>query len=124
VDYLKDLWAAFSGSGYCSNLEPEVQTRLGDKGQTRYLYRFKTWTFSSFNFYRDFFYVEANPLTGEKARQIIPHNIEEYLTPLVLAAWIMDDGTASSYGLRLCTHCFSLEDHQILIKALHSRYGF
>lgn len=116
VEYLHKVWEVFSDSGYCSLKKPVAQKRVGiSKDKYRFVYRFKTWTFQSFNFYHNLFYV--NKL------KIIPKNIEFYLTPLAIAIWIMDDGTKSSGGLRLCTNSFSYEDNLLLCKALKNRYN-
>lgn len=116
VEYLDALWKTFANAGYCKVKKPIVNKRIS-KEKIRYVYRFKTWTFSSFNFYRNLFY---DPITNKK---IISQDIEKYLTPLAFAVWIMDDGTKSSYGLRLCTNCFTYQEHLLLCNALKKRYN-
>lgn len=39
--------------------------------------------------------------------EVVPANIANYLTPLTLAIWIMDDGLRMSSGLNLATQGFS-----------------
>lgn len=81
------LHSLISNLGYCKLDLPEKQARKGSIHKPkRYIYRFRTYTFSSFNWIYSAFY-EA-PL----GRKSIPPFIAEYLTPLSLAIWIMDDG--------------------------------
>jgi ubiquinol-cytochrome c reductase cytochrome b subunit len=53
----------------------------------------------------------------------IPNNIADFLTPVSLAYWIMDDGSFSGYGLKLHTNAFSLEVFNLLIKALVKNFS-
>lgn len=100
--------------GYCNSNIPEINTRLDKKGQIRKIIRFKTWTYSNLNWIHDLFYLNTI--------KRVPSNIQFWLTPLALAIWIMDDGTKSSLGLKLCTNSFSYEDCLILVNALHTNF--
>lgn len=42
-----------------------------------------------------------------KRKKIVPVDIDRDLTPLALAVWIMDDGSADYAGLTIQTHSFS-----------------
>ena len=42
--------------------------------------------------------------------KIVPLNIEELLTPIGLALWIMDDGFKYGNGIGLCTESFTLAE--------------
>ncbi len=55
--------------------------------------------------------------------KIIPLCIEEYLSPLALAIWIMDDGCRASSGLKLATNSFTLTDIQFMCDVLTRKYG-
>lgn len=116
MEYLIWLWNHFNQYGYCSPVKPTIQTRIGNKGRTRYICRFHTWTYSSFNFLYDEWY-----RGGSEKR--VPLNIEEYLSPLALACWIMDDGAKIGNGFKFCTNSFLKEDIEILAKALLNKYG-
>lgn len=100
LSYLLWLHNLLSSKGYCNETLPEIKTRLGKSGRIRKTIRFHTWTYTSFNFIHDLFY-------KNKIKQV-PQNINEYLTPLALAIWIMDDGTKVSKGLKFCTNSFFL----------------
>lgn len=48
-EYLLWLHNLISNLGYCSSNIPKIQTRLGTNGRLRYIVRFHTFTYSSFN---------------------------------------------------------------------------
>ena len=48
-EYLLWLHQTISFLGYCKPEIPIIQTRLGMNDQIRYIYRFRTYTYSSFN---------------------------------------------------------------------------
>ena len=59
-----------------------------------------------------------------KSKKSIPCWIKQYLSPIALAIWIMDDGTwIKDRGIKLCTNCFSLSDLKKLINILETKYG-
>lgn len=77
---------------------------------------FKTRMLPCFNYLRELFYKEK--------KKIVPLNIGELLTPVGLAFLIMDDGYLGSNGeLGLCTHSFSLEEIEMLIKVLQDNFN-
>jgi len=76
--------------GYCSHTIPTLQNRLALHGKIRQMSRFKTFTFSSFNWIEECFYIQDKVL--HRRIKVVPSCIEEFLSPLALAIWIMDDG--------------------------------
>lgn len=114
IDYLFWLYSFFNERGYCSNLKPRKYTRkLKDKEY--YGYEFNTFTFRSFNWIHKLFY--------KKGTKYINPQIEQYLTPLALAIWIMDDGCWANYGVRIATNCFELEEVKLLANMLTKLYN-
>jgi ubiquinol-cytochrome c reductase cytochrome b subunit len=105
--------------GYCNNAKPKLQIRIRQKGKVFYQYRVNSYTFSSFNWIHEMFY----KLVDNKYIKIIPLNIEEYLTPLALAIWFMDDGSSLGKGVRIATNCFTLEEVNFLCNVLKSKYN-
>jgi ubiquinol-cytochrome c reductase cytochrome b subunit len=101
--------------GYCNGTRPKLTKRLGLKGKVRTVIRFKTFTYSSFNWIREGFY------TNNIKR--VPEFIEIYLTPIALAVWIMDDGAKVSSGLKLATNSFSFSDTEKLATILRKKYS-
>ena len=58
-----------------------------------------------------------------KGKKVIPLNIFEYLTPLALAVWIMDDAGWTNYGVRIATNSFTLKEVELLSDVLKSKYN-
>lgn len=116
MEYLMWLWNHFKDYGYCSSVKPTLRIRIGKNGKIRRVCRFHTWTYSSLNFLLDEWY------RGESKKRV-PLNIEEYLTPLALACWAMDDGAKVGKGFKFSTNSFLKEDIEILSKALLNKYG-
>jgi len=96
---------------------PPAITTIVDKNteRSRYNLHFSTLALPCFNKYYELFYVD-----GKKQ---IPTNIVEYLTPVGLAYWIMDDGSYTGAGLRLSTNAFDKKDLNLLIDALEKNFS-
>lgn len=56
-------------------------------------------------------------------KKVIPLNISDYLTPLALAIWIMDDGTWKKPGVRIATNSFTLEEVELLKLTLENKFN-
>ena len=119
VEYLMWFHNYLASRGYCNNAKPKLQIRIRQKGKVFYQYRVNSYTFSSFNWIHEMFY----KLVDNKYIKIIPLNIEEYLTPLALAIWFMDDGSSLGKGVRIATNCFTLEEVNFLCNVLKSKYN-
>lgn len=115
VSYLLWLHGLFSEQGYCSSNLPEIQTRLGLKGKVRKIIRFRTFTYTSFNWIHDMWYINGI--------KVVPSNIGCFLTPLALAIWIMDDGGKVSNGLKLATNLFTYSECLFLVKVLFENFN-
>jgi len=116
-EYLFWLYTFFYNRGYTSNLQPRQYTRTipNKEGKIYYGYEFNTFTFRSFSWIHGIFY--------NNGRKVIPQNIYEYLTPLALAVWIMDDGGWTNYGLRIATNSFKLKEVELLQDVIKSKYN-
>ena len=113
TDYLFWLFDFFNKRGYCSNNLPlKFKNNLGDK--LFEYYRFNTYAYSNLLYIYKLFY--------SNKRKVIPGNIEEYLSPLALAIWIMDDGNFKSPGVRIATNCFKKQEVELLVKALETKF--
>ena len=53
----------------------------------------------------------------------MPKCIDQYLTPLALAIWIMDEGVKVGKIFKLGTNSFSYNDCLLLIKALNNNFN-
>lgn len=115
-EYLLWLHNTLFQFGYCKPDLPLIKTRLNTNGELRYYYRFRTFTYSSFNWIYDSFYV------NKKKR--VPLFVADYLSPLALAVWIMDDGSKyKDRGIKFCTNSFTLNEVKFLATILENQYG-
>lgn len=104
VEYLMWLHKFFSERGYCSSIKPQLKKNINKGNIVYFSYKFRTWTFSNLNWIYHAFYNYDRPRAngaGADKKKIIPINIEELLTPLALAIWIMDDGGVHPSGMIL-----------------------
>ena len=115
VEYLLYLHKLLSGAGYCNDKIPVISRRLGVKGKVRKIIRFSTWTYTSFNWIHDEWYVNG--------RKCVPRSIDKYLTPLALAIWIMDDGAKVGKGLKFCTNSFTYDECIYLVDVLYKNFN-
>ena len=116
-EYLFWLYNFLYNRGYTSNLQPRqyIRTIQSKQGKVYYGYEFNTFTFRSFNWIHQMFY--------KKGTKVVPKNIYEYLTPLALAVWIMDDGGWVNSGVRIATNSFKLKEVELLNGVLNSKYN-
>ena len=117
IEYLVWLHANTFKLGYCKENIPQIQSRLslGAGSSLVYYCRFRTFTFSSFYWIYEGFY--------SKGKKVLPGWIEQYLSPIALAIWIMDDGTwIKNRGIRLCTNNFTLSEVKKLAGLLTTKY--
>jgi ubiquinol-cytochrome c reductase cytochrome b subunit len=112
--YLIWLHHYLSSLEYTNSKIPTIKVRIGNNNKLRYLLRFKTWTYSSFN--------PLHQLWYKNGIKILPFNIEYYLTPLALAIWIMDDGSRAGKGLKLATKNFTYNECNLLTNILRIKY--
>lgn len=121
VEYLMWFHSYLSTRGYCSKKIPDLKTRIKKHGIVAFHYRINSYTFSSLNWLHSMFYV-YNKVTNKYVK-IIPSNIEEYLTPLALAIWFMDDGSKLEQGAKIATNCFTYDENIFLCKILKNKYN-
>lgn len=71
--------------------------------------------------------IEFGELFYNKKVKVLPSytKISEYLTPLAISFWYMDDGSKKSNSLAyyLCTDCFTLDQVKLLGEVLFKNYG-
>lgn len=57
-------------------------------------------------------------------KKCIPENFIEYISPLMLAVWFMDDGSRCNKNCgQLHTECFTIEENQKIANAINSKYN-
>lgn len=102
--------------GYTS-YNTKILSRQGKGGKKRFYSKCQTWTYTSFNWIHECFYID-----GVK---IVPNNelLRTFLSPLALAVWIMGDGSALPYGCKQATNSFSRVDCERICIILNELYG-
>ena len=76
---------------------------------------FVTLTHPIFTQYYQLFY--------KNTKKIVTDEVAKLLDPLILAVWIMDDGSAEYAGLSIQTHSFSEDEVSLLIKSIRRNIG-
>lgn len=94
----------------------KVQVREGSGfNSNSVMYCCNSYTHSEYEMFRKKFY--------RNNKKIIPNDIVNYMTPLSLAVWIMDDGSlCSPFNIRISTDCFSYQEHLILKDMLKIKF--
>jgi hypothetical protein len=119
VSYLMWFHQFLATRGYCSPEKPKLKTRIGANGKVRFYFRVRTYSFASLNWMHEAFYPDGKIKEVPKDLSCI----NSLLTPLALAVWIMDDGTASGAGLKIATNSFKQEDVLFLCDVLNKKYN-
>jgi len=120
-EYLLWLHQQVSNLGYCKLQIPQIETRYDHNQQIRYVFRFRTFTHSSFYWIYNNFYEKQGK--SNRRKKIKSEFINYWLSPTVLAIWIMDDGTyIKNKGIRLCSNTFTLAETKALIHIIKEKY--
>lgn len=115
ISYLYWLNKIIYEQGYGKLYKGKINKQIGKKGKIYYSIKSRTYNFTSFNWIHDLFYY--------KNKKRIPICIQNYLTPLALAIWIMDDGSKYGSGLRISTNNFLLNEIEILKRTIKLNFN-
>ena len=114
ADFLYHLFYLFTS--FCAS-PPKIQSSIiQEKGNIRKSISFSTRCLPCFNVIYDLFFYNKI--------KCVPSNIEELLTNISLAYWIMSDGSWSGYGIKLCTNNFTKSEVELLSKVLNPKFNF
>lgn len=80
-----------------------------------YGFYFRTVSNPAFSAYRKLFY--------QGKRKILPEKVENLLSPIGLAVWIMDDGSKCGGCIRMHTYSFDYHEHLKIQQALKNKFG-
>ena len=110
TEFLQHLYDIFES--LCNSPPKITQTFYKKTGNIHESISFTTRSLPCLNIYRKLFY-------NDKVK-VVPSNIDELLTPIGLAIWIIGDGSKvhNFDSLLFHTGLFTLDDIQLLIKAL------
>jgi hypothetical protein len=118
-EYIGWLHSFYVERGYSSSNPLNFKKQIGKHNKIYFSTKIRTFSFKSFNWLHDLFYKPE----GLIYKKCIPYNIEEFLNPLTLAIWFMDDGSRHNSGVLLHTNSYVIEDIKILQQALLERYS-
>jgi len=118
-DYIYHLWQNIYNS-ICTNTEPRPWPNP-KTGKPISQYAFNTKSLPYLTLLHSQWYKWSE--YKKRFIKIVPLNIEELLTPIGLALWIMDDGFKSGNGIGLCTESFTLAEVELLKKVLEFKFG-
>jgi ubiquinol-cytochrome c reductase cytochrome b subunit len=126
IDKFKDVaqWykTLLYGLGYTNGPELGEPLVRNNRPTAKPYYQLRTFSFASLIPFYNSWYVFNNKVN--KVTKVLPSNIQEYFTPLVLAIWVMGDGCGlKDGGFKLCSHSFSKEENMVLLNLLTDRYG-
>nr|WUR10584.1 LAGLIDADG homing endonuclease [Elmerina hispida] len=115
-DYLFFLYNFFFSRGYTSNLAPRLYKRtIKGRNNVYHGYEFNTYTFRSFVWLYELFY--------KKGKKIVPKNINDLLTPLALAIFVMCNGEKKNNGMIIDTYLFTKSEVQNLVFVLKDKFN-
>ncbi len=144
VAYIHYLSLYFYKSGYCARPVPilvkkskfltsnsntfinsdysdDFNNNSKDKIENRFNYRLTLFSFTSFNWIYESFYTKVE---GKNVVKKIPLFISEYLTPIGLANWIMQDGSyQKGQGIKIATNSFTYDECKFLALTLTNKYN-
>lgn len=108
------------GMGYISDYSLEAVPLVRDRVNAQPYYQFRTFSFRNLIAFNQMWYEVVNG----KLQKRVPRYLKEVLTPLVLALWVMADGSGMKEGgFKLSSHSFTKEDNQYLCNLLLELYG-
>lgn len=122
--YIHSLSLYFYNLGYCASFVPKLVKKSEGKEDKRlnttvdrFNYRMTLFTFTSFIWIHEGFYSNSNI-------KRIPNWIAEFITPIGLAHWIMQDGSRQmGQGVMIATNSFTHEDCLFLANILNEKFG-
>lgn len=125
--YIHELNLLLFELGYCSYFVPKlvkksegVNDKRSDSSVTRFNYRLTLFTFTSLHWIYKGFYHKVNGVTVKR----VPKWIDQYITPVGLAHWIMQDGSSQiGQGIYLSTHSFTQIECLYLAKLLKDKFN-
>jgi hypothetical protein len=117
VEYLMWFHKFFASKGYCSIEKPKLFKQIKKNNFVYHGYKFTTYSFSSFIWLYKAFYVD-------KVKHLPIELLQEFLTPMAIAIWFIDDGSSLGKGFKIATSCFEKEELDKLCYLLYNKFGF
>lgn len=116
VEHVRFLYTFLSERGYCTRKKPKLSVQIGKDNKKVHSIKFRTFSFSSFNFLHDAFY-------NKKKDKIVPVKIHQLLTKQAFAFWFIDGSDKLGSGVKLSTGRFTLQGVTLLQKAIRDNFN-
>ena len=114
IEYLMQFYNCLSSMGYCKFKKPNIKTLISKNNKLLYYWRVESYYLTELGWLYDVFY--------KNNIKTIPLNLKEYLTPLSLSVWYLDN-TDKLYLSD--NQCFNLnnEDLDNILQSLKDKYN-
>jgi len=116
--YIHYLTLYFYHLGYCARPIPVLVKKQHKNIENSFNYRLTLFTFTNLTWVYDAFYEKVK---GQSIKKI-PLFISEYLTPIGLAHWIMQDGSFMK-GISIATNSLTFEECKFLALILNNKFN-
>ena len=118
--YIHQLTLLFYKLGYCARPIPTLIKKYDKLNRNRFNYKLNLFTFSNLVWIYDSFYIK----TKDNLKKQVPNFISDYLSPIGISNWIMQDGSfQKGRGINLATNNFSYQDCLFLANIFSSKYN-
>lgn len=77
----------------------------------------------SYRFFLRQYFRPLREIFYQHRQKVVPHSLQEWMTPLLLAVWYMDDGYLDRKYPQLMTECFTKSDISLLRSFLKKKFG-
>ena len=115
VEYLMWFHKFFAVRGYCSEQTPKLFKLIKKNNFVYHGYKFTTYSFSSLYWLYEAFYIN-------KIKHLPIELLSEFITPIALAIWFIDDGSVLGKGYKIATSCFEKQELDKLCLFLYNKY--
>lgn len=114
IEYLMKFYNYFSSIGYCKSKKPKLNQVISKNNKVLYYYRIESYYLTQLEWLYHIFY-KNNVKT-------IPLNLKEYLTPLSLTTWYLDNTDKLLISDSQC-FCLNNEDFEFISKILKEKFN-
>ena len=114
IEYLINFYNHLSNIGYCKVKNPVLKKVISKNNKLLYYWRAESFYLTQFNWLYQMFYKDN--------RKIIPSNLKDYLTPLSLSTWYLDN-TDKLYLSSNQSFYLNNENLNYISQILKDKYG-
>ncbi len=116
VEYLIWFHKFLAFRGYCSDTKPKLFKQIKKKNFVYHGYNFSTFSFSSLTWLYERFYINH-------VKHLPIALLNEFLEPISLAIWFINDGSILGKGYKIATNCFDKNELEELCQLLYIKFN-